>query len=285
MSRQAGRKRQLLWALVAVLLVLQAMLLLKRVTRYGTIEEKASSMVATNKVFDDARVARLADEVMAGDMKAVASAVREGVDIRAVGRHGMTLTHYALRARQRRAQIMAQLLEAGADPVSLLSTGDNVPHYAAERDNADTDVVEVLMAHGIDANWRPPEGVYHDMSLLQVAIMGGNLAVVKLLVQRGADLNYLDPMGGSALHTALDGRSTGYKIGVYLVDSGIDLALKNRTDPSLKNPRSETALEKLCDALAIRRRTGLGWDSEAVEGYHLFVAALARRGARLACEL
>ena len=57
---------------------------------------------------------------------------------------------------------------------------------------------QVLLAHGIGPNWFPSVGVYHDLSMLQAAIMGHNLPVIKLLVERGADLNYVDPFSGSA---------------------------------------------------------------------------------------
>ena len=242
------------------------------------------SMITTDKVFADPRVAQLANAAQDGDLARIEKLIKAGAPLKFVGQEGMTVTHYALRARRNAPQVMELLLKAGADPVSMLSDGNNVPHYAVSRDNADPEVVKVLLAHGIGPNWfPPPSGRYQKMSLLQEACMGKNLPVIKLLVERGADINYVHPFSGSALHLALDG--TDFYIPAYLVNAGIDLQLLDSTSPEIKNPRAirQTAIQKFCYFDGGKR----GDDPlpEIADGWRVFTAALAKRGVTMPCGL
>ncbi|PRD67993.1 hypothetical protein C6P61_13535 [Malikia spinosa] len=241
------------------------------------------SMVTTDKVFADPRVAQLANAAQDGDLTRIEKLIKAGTPVKFVGQEGMTVTHYALRARRNAPQVMELLLKAGADPVSMLSDGNNVPHYAVSRDNADPEVVKVLMAHGIGPNWFPSTGVYHDLSMLQAAVMGHNLPVIKLLVERGADLNYVDPFSGSALHYALNG--TDFYMAAYLVEAGINLKLLDSTSPEIKNPRAvkQTAIEKFCYFDGGKR--GHNPLPEIADGWRIFTAALAKRGVTMPCGL
>jgi ankyrin repeat protein len=242
-----------------------------------------ANMIKTDKVFADPQVAQLANAAQEGDLPRIQALLKAGVLVKQVGSEGMTVTHYALRARRNAPQVMELLLKAGADPVAMLSNGKTVPHYAAARNNADPEVVKVLLAHGISPNWFPPKGVYHDRSMLQAAIMGKNLSVIKLLVERGADINYVDPFDGSALHYALDG--TDFYMAAYLVDEGIDLKLLNSTSPEIKNPLAtkQTAIEYFCATEGGKR--GHNPLPEIAAGWRVFTAALARRGVTMPCGL
>lgn len=242
-----------------------------------------AAMITTDQVFSDPQVAQLANAAQDGDLGRIQQLITAGARVKFVGREGMTVTHYALRARRHAPQVMELLLKAGADPVSMLSNEKTVPHYAVARNNADPEVVKVLLAHGIGPNWFPPSGVYHDRSLLQAAIMGRNLPVVKLLVERGADINYVHPISGSALHYALDGND--FYIPAYLVEAGIDLKLLDGTAPEITNPRAvrRTAIEKFCHFDGgVRGRDPL---PEIAAGWRVFTAALARRGVKMPCGL
>jgi ankyrin repeat protein len=243
-----------------------------------------AAMITTDKVFADPQVAQLANAAQDGDLERIQQLIKAGARVKFVGREGMTVTHYALRARRHAPQVMELLLKAGADPVSMLSNGNNVPHYAVSRDNADPEVVKVLLAHGIGPNWfPPPNGRYQKMSMLQEAIMGSNLPVVRLLVERGADINYVHPISGSALHYALDGND--FYIPAYLVEAGIDLKLLDGTAPEITNPHAvrRTAIEKFCHFDGgVRGRDPL---PETADGWRVFTAALARRGVKMPCGL
>lgn len=241
------------------------------------------AMITTDKVFTDPRVAQLANAAQDGDLARIQQLIKAGAPVKFVGQEGMTVTQYALRARRNAPQVIELLLKAGADPVSMLSNGKTVPHYAVARNNADPEVVKVLLAHGIGPNWFPPSGVYHDRSMLQAAIMGRNLPVIKLLVERGADINYVDPFSGSALHMALDG--IDFYIPAYLVEAGIDLKLLDSTSPEIKNPRAikQTAIEKFC--YFDGGKHGHNPLPEIADGWRAFTAALAKRGVNMPCGL
>lgn len=237
-------------------------------------------MFAIEKTFSDPAVRQLAHAVEAADFVAIDRLLAQGANVRAVGEQGMTLTHYALRARTGRPEILRRLLQAGADPVSLLASGDNVPHYAVARDNADPEVVKVLFDFGITPNWFSPADPEHRTSLLMDAIQGHNFPIVKLLVERGARLNHVNPIGGSALHYAL---GTQFAIAAYLVDAGVDLSLTSHTGSFIKNPKPKTALEWFCATEGGKR--GRDPLPGLVDEWKQLVAALARRGVAMPCSL
>jgi ankyrin repeat protein len=242
------------------------------------------SMITTDKVFADPRVAQLANAAQDGDLARIEKLIKAGAPLKFVGQEGMTVTHYALRARRNAPQVMELLLKAGADPVSMLSNGESVPSYAVSRDNADPEVVKVLLENGISTNWFPPPSErYQKMSLLQNAVMGHNLPVIKLLVERGADINYVHPISGSALHYALNG--TDFYMATYLVEAGIDLKLLDGTAPEFKNSRAQmqTAIEKFCYFDGGKR--GHNPLPEIADGWRVFTAALAKRGVTMPCGL
>jgi ankyrin repeat protein len=242
---------------------------------------QGNAMSNISKVFKGGPVIELALAAEAGDLDRVRQLIQLGADVKEVGQQGMTVTHYALRARKNAPQVMDALLRAGADPISPLSSGDTVPRYAVVRDHADPLVVQVLLDHGLSPNWRPAEGGYTRQSLLMAAVGGRNLPVLKLLVQRGAELNYLHPISGSALHLALNG--TDFFMAAFLVESGIDLSLKNNTSPLIKNPNSSTAIERFCRLESGKR--GANPLPEIAAGWQAFTTPLAARGVRMPCGL
>lgn len=234
------------------------------------------------KVFSDPQVVKLAYHVMDGDLATMGQMIKEGVNVKTVGYQGLTLSHYALLARKNRPQSLKLLLEAGADPVSLRADGENVPQIAVKRDNAEVAVLQVLFEHGIGPNWRPPAGtIYADLSLLQAAISGHNLPIIKFLLQKGADINFVHPTNGSALHYALG--ATRFDIAALLVDSGIDLSLTNHTSPKIAKPRPTTALDYFCRTDGGKR--GANPLPEVAQGWKMLTASLARRGVTMPCGL
>ena len=67
-----------------------------------------------------------------------------------------------------------------------------------------THLCEYLIAHGFDVNYSEPDMVYpYNASPLQIAASKGNLALVKRLIELGADLSYKDKYGERAYHYAL----------------------------------------------------------------------------------
>ncbi len=243
-----------------------------------------NAMTDASKIFSDPQVIELANAAQHGDTDLVKKLIQAGANTHAVGKSGMTVTHFALLApRPQAPQTLDVLLNAGADPVSRRTDGETVPRIAVSRNDADPAVVSVLFNHGIGANWRPSQPPYDQKSLLDSAISGHNPAVVTLLLQHGADIDYVDPFAGSALHGALG--SIQFDIAAQLVDAGIDLSLQNNTSPKIKNPLvvRQTALEYFCKFDAGKR--GANPLPEVAAGWARLQAALARRGTTMPCAL
>jgi len=242
----------------------------------------ASAMTQPSKIFQDPLVIQLAFACMEGDPARITALLRDGANVRAVGQVGMTIPHFALLARKNAPLVMKLVLDAGGDPVSVLDSGETVPVYAVSRDNADPEVVKVLLDHGIDANWHPPRKPYERAALLIEAIAGHNRPVVRLLLQRGADINYVDGFTGSALHHAMLGCQFG--IAADLLNAGIRLDLTNNTDPRIRPgaPR-QTAIDRFCQLEGGKR--GANPLPEIAAGWKELEAALARRGAKMPCAL
>ncbi|HEX7688054.1 MAG TPA: ankyrin repeat domain-containing protein [Burkholderiaceae bacterium] len=242
----------------------------------------AHAMPSPNKVFTDPAVIELATACMDGKADRVASLLHQGADVHAVGKLGMTVPHFALLAQANAPQVMKLVLDAGGDPVSVLDGGETLPMYAVSRDNADPEVVRVLLDHGISPNWHPPKEPFRNTSLLFGAISGHNRPVVRLLLQRGADVNYDDGFSGSALHRAM----TAYQFGIAadLVDAGIRLDLTTNSRPSAKpTSKRKTALAQYCEDEGGKR--GANPLPEIAAGWRELEAALARRGEKMPCTL
>lgn len=244
----------------------------------------ANAMTDASKAFSDPKVVELANAAQSGNLAAVTSLLKTGADPHVVGKHGMTVAHFALLApRSVAPSIMKALLDAGADPVSVLVDGNTVPMIAVSRNDADPAMVRVLMDHGIGPNWRPPQDPYKDTALLHQAISGHNRPVVELLIKQGANIDYVDPFTGSALHAALGG--TQFAVAAVLVDAGIDLSLQNNTSSEIKNPRvvRRTAFEYFCKFDGGKR--GANPLPDVAAGWAQLEAALARRGTSMPCGL
>ena len=95
-------------------------------------------------------------------------------------------------------EIAFLLLENGC---RLTPDGTTLRHAA---EAGFTHLCEYLIAHGFDVNYCEPDMVYpYNASPLQVAALDGHLALVKRLIELGADLSYKDKYGERAYHYAL----------------------------------------------------------------------------------
>ncbi len=75
-------------------------------------------MVDPSRVFSDPRVIELARAVSNGDVAAVQRGIASGVDVKAKGLKGFTLTQFALYPKTNGPEVLHLLLKAGADPLS-----------------------------------------------------------------------------------------------------------------------------------------------------------------------
>jgi len=91
-----------------------------------------------------------------------------------------------------RSPIVRLLLESGADPsTDTIRPSDGNPMWTSEY--CGNDAITALVEHGMNVNHCYPN--LHEISLLNHCILKKSLAVVKLLVDRGADLHTQNSLG------------------------------------------------------------------------------------------
>jgi ankyrin repeat protein len=93
--------------------------------------------------------------------------------------------------------------------------------------NGSENEIRQLLAKGTDVNSRATfsVGKTHRITPLMNAVVGGNLQIVKLLVENGADLNLQDSNGITALIHAVLHKNTA--IVKYLVESGANIDIQD----------------------------------------------------------
>lgn len=192
-----------------------ALLLPNLVPNFGRILYQAQA-----GSFADSRLTRIADAIRKDDFARERELLQAGpVDWSAQDRHGKTLLDIAL--EHKRAEGLRILLEAGARPNDrhmvyamgteatslevLLAGGGN--WNAVDEDGTPLaflgyvtpEKLEILIRHGLDVNATDPAPARDRRSLLIHHIEAGQWDVARLLVERGANLNYRTPGGVTAM--------------------------------------------------------------------------------------
>ena len=96
--------------------------------------------------------------------------------------------------------------------------GCNILHYAALTGNLNR--VKLLIERGADVNAEDKNG----LTVLHFAAKSGNLKLVKWLVEKGLDVNSKNVHGGTILHDAA--RSGNMELVRWLVGKGLDVNAK-----------------------------------------------------------
>ncbi len=106
-------------------------------------------------------------------------------------------------------------------------TDDEHMRYTEALRDGNVKVVKKFLETDADVNDK-----FFGWSALQIAATKGQLAVVKLLVDKGADLNYQHPISkNTAFHMAAFGSYAD--VVKYLAEKGADINIKMRADVSL----------------------------------------------------
>jgi ankyrin repeat protein len=125
----------------------------------------------------------LVDAAMRGDKTAVATLIKQGVDVGAAQGDGMTALHWA--AERGDAELAEILVYAGANVSAVTRIGLYTPlHLAAKAGSAA--VAKVLIKAGADVNLKSdPSGA----TALHLAALAGSADTINLLVDAKADVN------------------------------------------------------------------------------------------------
>jgi ankyrin repeat protein len=115
---------------------------------------------------------------------------------------------------RREVEVLEALLECGANPNVLLPDGLTPLEHAA-RAGLET-MVQTLIERGAVIEPRGDKLIGSGWPMLHCAASGGNLDVVKLLLENGADIFARDESGRTALDIAADSQPRSTWVAVYL---------------------------------------------------------------------
>jgi hypothetical protein len=156
----------------------------------------------------------LARALLEGDASRVA-ALAPGVELNEPGNEGMTLLFFALQStfdeKPKQLQALTALIRAGADPAQQSPNVGSPLGVALGAEKPD--YVRAFLDGGVDPNFR-----LQTTPILFKAATHHTFDTLKLLMERGADVNARDRLGGTALTEAFG--SLQLDVVDYLLDHG-----------------------------------------------------------------
>jgi ankyrin repeat protein len=146
------------------------------------------------------------------DIARLTALVRDGADVNAKDRHGETPLMYAASAGSLDA--MKFLLSHGAEVNAQNQFGSTALIWSA----TDLEKVRLLIAHGANPNLATKRG---RTALLIAALSDQSEAIVRLLLEKGADAKAMDAFKTTTLRAAAMGNDTASMR--LLIDAGVDV--------------------------------------------------------------
>jgi uncharacterized protein len=212
-TRGSMAPRSRVRALAAPSLVAALLLLLPPTARADELD----------RAFADPRVAALARAAGAGDAATVHRLARDGVDLRAVGREGLTPVGWAIEKRS--AKGVQALLDAGLSPNSCVPETGCLLGIAAEM--RDPWLLRLLLRNKANPNARNANGE----PPLYLAVLSRSPRNLELLLDAGADIDATSENGTTpVLFAALLNR---FDLVQVLLDRGADYLKRNRSGLSV----------------------------------------------------
>jgi hypothetical protein len=182
----------------------------------GCADTTVAGMTPT-QTFSKPQTAQLVEAVMSGDYTKADKLLAQGVDVNAVSAEDLTPLLWVLSASHFDEKKLEYLLKAGANPNFQEKKHHASAMYFAVSNHNDS-LLKLLLKHGgnpslIGEFWG------EDTSLLQVAAINSYVEIITILVNAGADVNYLDKRGRSAaFYLAENGR---FDLVIYLMNHGL----------------------------------------------------------------
>jgi ankyrin repeat protein len=133
---------------------------------------------------------------------------------------------------------------------SVLMAQDNDSLYRAVAKN-DTTLLRQLIKQGADVNYIKQEG-WMKVSPLITAVNGKNIALIKILLENRADVNWKDGFKTTALmYAASDGKEDIVKL---LLDSGADVFAKDEQGNDVLSAAKESKNDKVIELIRQARK-------------------------------
>ena len=188
----------------------------------------------------------------------------KNTDINKPGAKEMTLLMYALQTsannKKDSLDIVTLLVKAGADPVQQIPDFGSAAGVVARSDNPA--FMKALLAGGMS-----PNVINNYQPIIFNAASEHSFAVLKLLVDSGADINAQDSAGKTAIINALAGMELDQV--VYLLEKGADPTLKtvpgwqfsHMLDDIIKreSDSNATTKDKLNEIKELAIKNGMKW--------------------------
>ncbi len=182
--------------------------------------------------------APVADAAMRGDVDAVRGLLARDADLDAAHGDGFTALHWAV--QQGDGEIVALLLDAGADVEARTRLGSHTPLHVASR-SARTAALRALLAAGADARAVTTTGA----TALHFAAAAGGPETVAALLDHGADADAREPVWGQTplMFAAAAART-----------EAVAVLLARGADPELAGAVVDVAARNAADREDSRRR-------------------------------
>lgn len=160
----------------------------------GVAQTRELTMTLSNpSSYFSGRALDIAQAIRDGDSHRL-KPLLQGVDLNQFGRKNMTFLFYALQEKQYDA--IRLLVQAGADPTQPVPDFGSPLGWAMKLPDAR------LLAAMLDGGLSP-NALSDDEPLIFFNTTEGSLEHLKLLVERGADINAVDSLNGTPLYEAL----------------------------------------------------------------------------------
>jgi ankyrin repeat protein len=167
--------------------------------------------------FTDPQAASFVDDVQRGNVARVKAALAAGMNPNVQGHQGFRPIYFVFFAKS--PEVLKVLLAAGADPNARLVDGNTPLHFSVR--NRDPEFTSALLAAGANPNARGE----NNRPPIHEAVVQENSAHIPLLASAGADLNAIWG-GGTPVMVALEVGQ--WEQARLLIDLGADLNFKNR---------------------------------------------------------
>ncbi len=183
----------------------------------------------------------LLDAVADGDLALVRRLVREHPAW--INLEEDELQPLMLACRAGAQEIVATLLQAGADPNYLDTDGETPLHVASYEGHCG--IVAILLQHGASPLSQTEEG----KTPLMNAAQGGNVASLDLLLAAGASVVSADEEGRTALHWAVAGGHDETEVVAKLVEAGANPDDSSRSGHTAADYARELGLSRIHEFL------------------------------------
>jgi serine/threonine-protein phosphatase 6 regulatory ankyrin repeat subunit B len=190
--------------------------------------------------------ASLLSEAEAGNLAQVNSLLKRGANANAANSEGNTLTALMLAARGGHSGVVKSLLQAGAKvdakaavPVGASGVNEGLTALMQGAASGDEATVKLLIEYKADPNAKSaykvtdPNGATHVAGSRPTIMNSANFAILRLLVEHGADLQVKDGDGNSLLMYAAE----------HLDRAAVEYLLSKGLEAGERNSKGLTALD------------------------------------------